>query len=106
MRYLVDGSFADEGDRLVVRCRLVHAASGRQVWQESFSTDGPGIKALYETATAAIAAAIEPRLLKAEIDRVLRKSTSDLDAFDCYLRALPGYYARTPAGNDSAIELL
>lgn len=106
VRYLVDGSFADEGDRLVVRCRLVDATSGRQVCQESFGSDGPGIKALYEMATAAIAAAIEPRLLKAEIDRVLRKSTSDLDAFDCYLRALPGYYARTPAGNGAAIQLL
>src|SRR5690606_26948070 len=47
-----------------------------------------------------------PRLLKAEIDRVLRKGTGDLDAFDCYLRALPGYYARTPAGNGMAMTLL
>jgi len=106
VRYLVDGSFADEEERLVVRCRLVDAGAGRQVWQESFKSEGLGIHSLYETATAAIAAAMEPRLLKAEIDRVLRKGTSDLDAFDCYLRALPGYYARTPAGNGSAIALL
>ncbi len=105
-RYLIDGSFAEEGDRLIVRCRLVDARSSNQVWQDSFRSDGPGVLSLYEAMTAAIAAAIEPRLLKAEIDRVLRKGTSDFDAFDCYLRALPGYYSRTPAGNAEAVALL
>ncbi|PZR94851.1 MAG: hypothetical protein DI537_06290 [Stutzerimonas stutzeri] len=105
-RYLIDGSFAEEGDRLVVRCRLVDAQSSSQVWQDSFRSDGPGVLSLYEAMTAAIAAAIEPRLLKAEIERVLRKGTGDLDAFDCYLRALPGYYSRTPEGNAEAIARL
>lgn len=105
-RYLVEGSFTDEQERLVMRCRLVDASSDRQVWQEAFRSEGTGIQTLYEVVTGAIAAAIEPRLLKAEIDRVLRKGTADLDAFDLYLRALPGYYARTPAGNGAAMALL
>jgi adenylate cyclase len=45
-------------------------------------------------------------LLRAEVERVLRRGTADLDAFDCYLRALPGYYSRTPRGNGEAITLL
>ncbi len=106
VRYLVDGSFADEGKRLTIRCRLIDAQSGRQVWQERFRSDGTDVVDLYEAMTAAIAAAIEPRLLRAEIDRVLRKGTTNLDAFDCYLRALPGYYSRTPQGNGEAIAFL
>ncbi|WP_167561615.1 winged helix-turn-helix domain-containing protein [Bosea lupini] len=105
-RYLVDGSFGGEGGSLLVRCRLIDAQSTRQIWQESFRAGRGEIVALYETMTGAIAAAMEPRLLKAEIDRVLRKGTGDLDAFDCYLRALPGYYARSRGGNASAIALL
>lgn len=105
-RYLVDGSFEDEGENLLVRCRLIDARSARQIWQESFRSGRAGIVALYETMTGAIAAALEPRLLKAEIDRVLRKGTGDLDAFDCYLRALPGYYSRSRDGNALAISLL
>jgi len=103
-RYLIDGSFVEDGDDLVVRCRVVDAQSSSQIWQDGFR--GDGIMALYESMTASIAAAIEPRLLKAEIDRVLRKSTRDFDAFDSYLRALPGYFSRTPAGNATAVALL
>lgn len=106
VRYLVCGSFADEGNRLIIRCSLVDARSGRQVWQERFGGEEAGLVDLYETMTAAIAAAIEPRLLRAEIERVLRKGIGNLDAFDCYLRALPGYYSRTPHGTSEAIGFL
>ena len=34
IRYLVEGSFADEAELLVLRCRLVEASSKRQIWQE------------------------------------------------------------------------
>jgi adenylate cyclase len=106
IRYLIDGSFAEADGHIVVRCRLVETASGRQVWQDRFTGKVGDILSLYEAMTSAIAAAIEPRLLRAEIERVLRKTTDDLDAFDAYLRALPGYYSRTPGGNSDAIALL
>jgi len=104
--YLVEGSLTRTENQIVVRCRLVETATGRQVWKERFTREAVDILALYEAITSAIAAAIEPRLLRAEVERVLRRSTSNLDAFDSYLRALPGYYSRTPRGNNEAISLL
>lgn len=106
IRYLVDGSLAKAGRDAVVRCRLIETATGRQVWQERFTSEAIDVLRLYEAVTAAIAAAIEPRLLRAEVERVLRRGTADLHAFDSYLRALPGYYSRTPCGNSEAIALL
>ena len=106
IRYLVDGSLDATESGIVVRCRLVETATGRQVWQERFTSEAGDILRLYETITSSIAAAIEPRLLRAEVERVLRRGTSDLGAFDGYLRALPGYYSRTPDGNSEAIALL
>ena len=106
IRYLVGGSFARTEREIVVRCRLVETATGRQVWQERFIRNSADVLPLYEAITSAIAAAIEPRLLRAEVERVLRRGTSNLDAFDSYLRALPGYYSRTPPGNREAIEFL
>lgn len=106
IRYLVEGSLAAVAQNIIVRCRLIEIATGRQVWQDRFSSEAADIIDLYEAITSSIAAAIEPRLLRAEIERVLRRGTSDLDAFDSYLRALPGYYSRTPSGNNEAIGLL
>ncbi|AWM01499.1 winged helix-turn-helix domain-containing protein [Bradyrhizobium amphicarpaeae] len=104
--YLVDGSLDQTEAGIVVRCRLIETASGRQVWQERFIGQTDGILGLYEKITSSIAATIEPRLLRAEVERVLRRGTADLGAFDYYLRALPGYYSRTPRGNAEAVTLL
>lgn len=106
IRYLVDGSLAKADGDILLRCRLVETATGRQVWQERFTGESVDVLRLYDVVTSAIAAAIEPRLLRSEIERVLRRGTTDLDAFDSYLRALPGYYSRTPRGNSEAISLL
>ena len=37
IRYLVDGSLDETESGIVVRCRLVETATGRQVWQERFT---------------------------------------------------------------------
>jgi adenylate cyclase len=104
--YLIDGSLEQTQAGIVVRCRLVETATGRQVWQERFTSGNHDILRLYEMMTSSISAAIEPRLLRAEVERVLRRGTADLGAFDYYLRALPGYYSRTPTGNAEAIVML
>ena len=106
IRYLVEGSLTRTKSEIVVRCLLVETATGRQIWQERFTRDAVDVLRLYEAITSAIAAAIEPKLLRAEVERVLRRGTTDLDAFDSYLRALPGYYSRTPLGNREAISYL
>lgn len=104
--YLVEGSLDQTEAGIVVRCRLIETATDRQVWQERFTSEADGILRLYEMITSSIAAAIEPRLLRTEVERVLRRGTADFGAFDYYLRALPGYYSRTPSGNGEAVALL
>ena len=56
--------------------------------------------------TASVVAAVEPTLRQAEIDRARRKPTERLDAYDCYLRALPHFYTLTRAGIDEALVFL
>ncbi len=48
IRYLVDGSLDETEGAIVVRCRLVETATGRQVWQERFTSEAGGILRLYE----------------------------------------------------------
>jgi adenylate cyclase len=106
VRYLVEGSIAYSDRSLRISSRLVEVASERTVWSDRFIGDIDELFRLHDEVTSAIAAALEPRILRAEIERVLRQMTTNLDAFDCYLRALPSYYSRTPSGNIEAIRLL
>jgi adenylate cyclase len=106
VRYLVDGSITYAAEQLRINCRLIEAAGERTVWSDRFAGNTADIFRLQDEITSAIAAALEPRILRAEIERVLRQATTSLDAFDCYLRALPGYHSRTPRGNSNAVVLL
>jgi hypothetical protein len=49
---------------------------------------------------------MEPSLRHAEVERARRKPTDKLDAYDCYLRALPPFYSLRREGVDEALKLL
>jgi tetratricopeptide (TPR) repeat protein len=53
--------------------------------------------------TASVVGEISPRLEQAEIDRVLRKPTESLDAYDHFLRGLSNMHKWTRGGNDAAL---
>jgi adenylate cyclase len=53
-----------------------------------------------------VAGAIAPKLELAEIDRVKRKTTDSLQAYDYYLRALAAYYRLSRTGNNEALANL
>src|SRR3546814_4817015 len=61
---------------------------------------------LRDQVTASVVAAIEPSLRRAEIDRARRKPTEKLDAYDCYLRALPRFGTLTREGVGEALRPL
>ena len=52
IRYLVDGSLDETKSGIIVRCRLVETATGRQVWQERFTGEPGDLLRLYEVITS------------------------------------------------------
>jgi adenylate cyclase len=75
-------------------------------WADRFDGEVADVFELQDRITASVVAALEPSLRQAEIDRARRKPTGRLDAYDCYLRALPHFYALTREGVDEAVVLL
>ena len=61
---------------------------------------------LQDQVTARVVGAIAPRIEEAEIERVRRKPTESLDAYDYYLRGLAGIHQWTKEGNDDALANL
>ncbi len=106
VRYLLEGSVRKSGDRVRVSAQLIDAESGAHLWAEKFDATLEDIFDLQDHITANVVGAIAPRLELAEIDRVGRKATANLQAYDYYLRGLVGFYQITRPGNDEALANL
>ncbi len=99
VRYAVEGSIQQGGDRLRITVQLVEAATGRTLWSGRFPGLVDEIFDLQDQVAASVAGAIEPNLLLAETGRAARKPTDDLRAYDLLLRAMP-HIVRLPTVED------
>ena len=106
VRYVLEGSVRKAGERVRITAQLIDAATGAHLWAERFDGALADIFDLQDQVTASVAGAIRPELERAEAERARRKPTENLDAYDLYLRALPGVEGATRAANDAALALL
>ena len=84
--YVLEGSVRRSLQRLRVTGRLADAVSGATLWSERFDGDPGDVFALQDKVAEGVAAAIEPTLQRAEIER-LGRDRPPLDAYDLVLRA-------------------
>jgi adenylate cyclase len=106
VRYLLQGSIRNAGQRVRITGQLVEASTGRHIWTDRFDGDLSDIFDLQDKITANVVVAVEPRLRMAEIERAQRKPTDNLGAYDLYLRSLPAINAYTREGFMEAEGLL
>jgi TolB-like protein len=88
VRYLLEGSVRKSARQVRITCQLIDAATVSHLWADRFDGLLDDIFELQDQLTARVVGALAPRLQEAEIKRARRKPTENLDAYDCYLRAL------------------
>lgn len=93
VRYVLEGSFQQAGQMLRVSTQLVEAETGRMIWSARFDGARDDVFALQDKITESVVAAIEPKLIMAEIERAKAKPTASLQAYDFCLQALPSALA-------------
>ncbi|EIM29436.1 winged helix-turn-helix domain-containing protein [Microvirga lotononidis] len=86
--YVLEGSVRRGNGRLRITAQLIDARSGVHLWAERYDGDLRDVFELQDRITASVVAAIEPKLLFNEADRVRRRPPQSLDAYDLYLRGL------------------
>jgi tetratricopeptide (TPR) repeat protein len=86
VRYVLEGSVRRAGGRVRVTSQLVYASTGAHVWAERYDRSSDYVFALQDEIALSAVGAITPSLLRAEIDRVKRKRSDSLDAYDLVLR--------------------
>jgi adenylate cyclase len=106
VRYVLEGSVRKSGNRVRITGQLVEAATGAHLWAEKIDGALEDVFKLQDEVTARVAGAIAPSITQAEINRAHVKPTSNLDAYDCFLRALPPYYQLTREGNDVVVGFM
>lgn len=107
VRYLLQGTLRRNGARLRIDCALVSAESGRQLWTDRFEGRTDEVFEFQDLIAQRVAAAIEPTVKLAELDRIRSIPTRHLGAYDLCLKALSLlYHPASRAHNDEAIALL
>ena len=105
-RYHLTGDIRGSGRQTRLTFRLIEAETGRHL--SAYRSDGAldDDAAPEEHLATRIAAALQPCLRLAEIDRASRKPDADLSPHDLALRAMPHVLSLDADGNARALDLL
>jgi len=106
VRYVLEGSVRKAGNRVRITGQLIDTTTGAHIWADRFDGALDDIFELQDRVASSVVGAIEPKLQKSEIERVARKPTESLGAYDLYLRALEQYHKYTKEGFCEAVALL
>ena len=106
VRYVLEGSVRKAEKQVRITAKLIDARSGGQLWAERFDQPIGDIFALQDEIAMSVTGAIEPNVLKVEIERVKRKRPENLQAYDLVLQALPYVYTGMADKAEPAIALL
>jgi adenylate cyclase len=91
VRYVLEGSVRRAANRVRITAQLIDAGSGTHLWADTFDGTLEDIFDLHDRVAREVAGAVEPNLREAEINRSLRKPTTNLDAYDLYMRGLAAF---------------
>ena len=93
---VLDGSVRRSGDRIRVSAELTSASDERVLWSQTYERAMADVFAVQDEITREIVAALQVRLVSAggAVGMSARGGTTNLEAYDLYLRALPLYKGR------------
>jgi adenylate cyclase len=88
VRYVLEGSVRKAGNRVRITGQLIDTATGAHIWADHFDGSLEDVFELQDRVAISVAGIIEPALQAAEIRRSVSRPTSDLTAYDLFLRAI------------------
>lgn len=105
VRYVLEGSVRKAANQVRITAQLIDAGSGTHLWADKFDGTLEDIFDLHDRVAREVASAVEPSLRDAEIERSLRKPTTNLDAYDLYMRGLAAFRDLSPDHLRTTMEL-
>lgn len=87
VRYALEGSVRKAGGRVRITAQLIETEIGAHLWADRFDGSLEDVFELQDRIATDVAGVIEPTLQAAETARSVKRPTTDLTAYDLYLRA-------------------
>src|SRR5712675_1886469 len=103
--YLIQGSVRRAGTKIRVTAELIAPENGEQLWAGRYDRDIGDLFAMQDEITTSLSAALAPEIYRAEASAPSRSSSTDLTAWDRFLRGLSHYYRHTKADFETSIAL-
>ncbi len=87
VRFVLEGGIRKAGNRVRITAQLIDAGSGGHLWAERFDRDLTDIFSTQDEVVEKIVAALAVTLTQGEEQRLRRRGTSSVEAYESWLRA-------------------
>ena len=95
VRYVLEGSVQRSGSQIRINAQLIDATSGGHLWAERYERDSDDLFAVQSEIIETIVATLAFQVDTVERERVLRKDTGSLAAYDYYLLGQKAFFVFT-----------
>jgi adenylate cyclase len=104
VRYVLEGSVRRSGAEIRVNAQLIDATTGGHVWADRYDGDMKNVFGLQDKVTRNVVTALAVELTKEDRERVARRSTENVEAYDLFLKGWQHYLRQTPEDFRAAID--
>jgi len=104
VRMVLEGSVRRQGERVRITAQLIDAGNGFHLWSQTYDRELKDIFAIQDEIARAIARELEVTLGDATSASAAPAATTDLEAYDLYLRGRELWHARGEPGLRRAIS--
>lgn len=106
VNYMLEGSLQRSGARLRITIQLIDTHRDAHLWAERYDGSIDEIFDLQDRITERVAAALQPSIRLAEVERARSKRPQDMGAYDYVMRAMPFVWHLDKRLVEQALELL
>jgi adenylate cyclase len=102
---VLEGSVRKSGDKIRIVAQLINAEDGCHLWSERYDREMKDIFVIQDEIARSIAATLQIALTPKESSAIGKAPTSDLEAYDYYLRGKKFYYQYKRKGIEFALQM-
>jgi len=103
VKYIVEGSGQKNNNEVLLNIQLIEATSDQPLWAEQYNYELDDVFELQNTVAKQIALAIEANITPRELERIDKKPTENIEAYDMFLQ---GYEISQNGGTDNLLKAI